>query len=221
MKKYLLITALAFPLSASTAFNGFYVGAMGGFVQNTLNSEISARGSTWKAKSQKSPGFSYGIFGGYGQNINSVYLGMELGIHTDTASKDRDYTFAVNGKDHTLHAKYQRGPVLSLAPRLGIVFCNSYMAYIKPAIEISRDKIVDSDDGRDSTKTKTISTFVPSVGLEKAFNNVLLRVEYSYNFGKKWRLSEDGTVKDGNTTKPSIMFKYTSQAIKFGLGYKF
>jgi opacity protein-like surface antigen len=203
--------------SVSKPFNGFYAGAMTGFVINSLKGELSAVGLIFKAnKTNHVNGFLYGLMAGYGRNLNGFYLGAEISIHSDTTNKNKDYTYNLAGDEGKMKARYQRGPVFSLAPRLGVMFAESYMVYFKPAIEISKDKTTASgeDGDTESSKKKLKSTFVPTLGLEKAFSNVVLaRIEYSYNLGSKAKVTDDEGV--------SHSLKYTSHAIKVGIAYQF
>ena len=202
--------------STATPFNGFYVGVTAGAVRNNLKGELAVASLTFKAKnSNHITGFLYGLMAGYGCNLNGFYLGAEIGIQSDTTNKSKVYRYDIVGNDAEMKAKYQRGPVLSIAPRFGAVFSGSYMAYFKPALEISKDKTVASDGSdTESSKKKLKYAFAPTVGLEKAFSNKgLVRVEYAYNLGSKAKVTDD------DNTSHSV--KYTSHAVKVGVAYQF
>ncbi len=203
--------------STATPFNGFYAGVTAGAVRNTLKGELAAASLTFKSRnSNHITGFLYGLMAGYGRNLNGFYLGAEIGIQSDTTNKSKVYRYDIVGNDAEMKAKYQRGPVLSIAPRLGVAFSGSYIAYFKPALEISKDKtIASSEDGdTESSKKKLKYAFVPTVGLEKAFsNNILVRVEYAYNLGSKAKVIDD------NNASHSV--KYTLQAVKVGVAFQF
>ncbi len=233
MKKYLLLTAalttgifaadnttaiaVKSDASASSAFNGFYAGALVGLVKKNAKSSFEANSSKINAhKAGRVNGFSYGIIGGYGKLIGSFYVGAEIGISADTSdNKDLRYEYSANNESSSIKVRYKRGPVFSMAPRLGFLFCNSYMAYVKPALEISKDKTTASDNDGDTinSKKKTKFVFSPSIGVEKAFcNNILARIEYNHNFGT----SIKGT---GHNVIHTL--KYKSDSFKLGVVYKF
>lgn len=231
MKKYLLLTtALIASLSAASSdnstsikvestsnevtFGGFYAGAVAGYSRTNYKSSVAAGGTTFKSnKTAHNHGFSYGLVGGYGKSFNSFYLGGEVGVHMDTTD-DKKNTFKYD--DGSMKASYKRGPVFTIAPRLGVVFCNSYMAYIKPAVEISKDKTSGTDEDGDkvNSKAKVKYAFAPAVGLEKFFNNNFLgRVEYNHNFG--------ANVKGSDASGLVHTHKHSSDSVKIGAIYQF
>ena len=178
---------------------------------------MSVNSLTFKAKSNHITGLLYGLMAGYGHTLKELYFGAEIGIQSDTTSKSKNYKYDVEGNDFSSKVKYHRGPVLSIAPRFGVVFGGSYMAYIKPALEISKDKaIASNDDGTESSKKKLQYVFAPGIGLEKAFSNVLLRMEYTYNLGSKTKIAINSDGVNG-----SVSLKYTSHAVKVGVAYQF
>jgi len=203
--------------NVSKKFNGFYVGVIAGAVRPTIETNFVIDNVGYSSKGAKNAfgGFLYGGMIGYGHNLNSFYLGAEIGVQSDTTNKKKKYEFTGPGGTGSFQLKYQRGPVLSIAPRFGIICDSSYIIYIKPALEISKDKLV-AEDG-ESTKKKLRCVFVPTIGLEQAFsNNTFCKVEYSYNLGSKIteKFSEDGI-------SGSVSAEYASHAVKFGLGYRF
>ena len=215
----LLASAQVNQVHAAASFNGFYVGAVGGFVRNNLKGELGFDSLTLKSKTTHVNGFLFGLVSGYGLNLNGFYLGGEIGVQSDTANKNKNYRYNGVGNEGTIKAKYQRGIVLTGAPRLGVIFAESWLAYVKPALEISRDKTTASnEDGEtESSKKKLKFVFVPTVGIEKVFSSkFLVRLEYAYNFGADAKFS---SVEEGITGSHKV--KYTSHAVKVGIGYRF
>ncbi len=217
---FILLTILSMQTihsATATPFNGFYAGVLAGAVRNTLKGELAVESTTLKAKNgHHITGFLYGLMAGYGQNLNGFYLGAEIGIQSDTTNKSKKYTYSASGDEADIKAKYQRGPAFTIAPRFGVIFSGSYMAYFKPSLEISKDKttVSDSDGDSESSKKKLKCVFAPGVGLERAFlNNALLRVEYAYSLGSKTKVTDD------DSTFHSV--KYSSHAAKVGVAYQF
>jgi opacity protein-like surface antigen len=207
--------------SSSTPFNGFYVGTVVGGVYNNLKSKLVVDSLILKAKTNHITGFSYGLMAGYGRNVGKFYLGAEIGILSDTTNKSKNYEYRVLGNNLSFgKIKYQRGVVLSIAPRFGVAFGGAYMVYVKPAFEISKDKAVFLDDENDSdtesSRKKLQYAFVPGIGVEKAFSNIILRTEYAYNLGSKAKKTRN---EDGFSVSCSL--KYTSHTVKIGVAYKF
>ncbi len=100
----------------------------------------------------------------------------------------------VPGVSFLCSTKYERGPAIGLSLRFGYVFGNN-LIYLKPGIEISRDKVtaaykhVNSGTGvtiqKSDSTTKTNVVFTPAFGYERACGSVIFRGEYTYNPGKR------------------------------------
>jgi hypothetical protein len=194
-------------VSTASAFTGVYAGVIVGYVQNKLKSKID----DIKAKKQKKIcGFSYGILGGYGQQLQNVYIGTEFAIESDTTSKKKNYDYPV-----VVPATYKKGTVFSFGPRLGYVFSNAYMVYLKPTVEFSKDqgKAIDADGNTLKSKKKIKIRFAPAIGVEKSFGKVLARLEYSHNFGSTIKTPDDEGIIHNHTFK--------ADAVKLGFVYKF
>lgn len=228
MKKITLLLLAATSLvttAQASSFNGFYLGAAVGMTQRsdqTSLSSISAAGTSFAdySKSKKSTGFAYGIMAGYGKDVGGgAYLGAELTLSNDTVSKNKAHTVtSTSGTTQvTGTTKYHRGLVAGIVPRIGAIIANSYLLYGKLGIEWSRDRIYNTFNG-DTFKSgkKTKIAFVPGLGLEKAFGNILGRIEYGYNVGAKITATEaDPAVRATQTGK------YKSHTLKVGVAYKF
>ncbi|MES2252461.1 MAG: outer membrane beta-barrel protein [Pseudomonadota bacterium] len=224
-----LITAACSVIANSTPFDGLYLGASAGYTQRnqtfSMNVTGIENGTPFNANAQKSKrinAFNYGLMTGYGYVTSGVYLGGEISLHHDTASEDENYSVLISSNSGNgslpVKVRYNRSPVLGFAPRLGIVFAESYMAFIKPGVEISRDRIEIDAESRDTTSRKTKFTFVPGIGITKAVhNNLLVTISYDYGFGNK--ISVHSNPGDNATGNYSV--KYTSHSFKAGVAYRF
>ncbi len=245
-----LIAAASISLATANApFNGFYLGASGGYTQKTVTNSVSesssgngrsaTSGFINSADKNKINGFVSGLMGGYGRKLdNGFYLGGEATLQYDTANKMKTSSLAASdGSVWSFNSKYKRGLVFGASPRFGVTFDNSLLAYGKVGLEVSRDKIshqnmggnISSPPGSAASSfpssatfstTKTKVVVVPGVGLEKSFNNILARIEYNYNPGTKINQTAN-YVQNGMSNSDNQKVKYTSHALKLGLAYKF
>lgn len=233
---------------ANTLFNGFYLGAEGGYTQRTVTDSVLENSSgdvqtlqpgfINSSYKNKINGFVYGLMGGYGRNMNGFYLGGEVTVQDNTANKMKtgDLT-ASDGSQWPFSSGYKRGLAFGVGPRFGLVFANSMMAYGKVGLEFSRDKALHQSSGGNIssppgstagsfaasptfTATKTKMVIVPGVGLEKAFDNILARIEYNYNPGTKLTQTANYN-SDGFSNNDNQSLKYTAHIIKVGLAYQF
>jgi opacity protein-like surface antigen len=227
MKKTLLMAlALTTALVAETPttpecspFQGFYLGVNGGMVFTKTSAEFDLRYlKSISETNVNTNGFAYGVMGGYGMAMGNAYVGAEFGIQSNNSHERKRHQWRiVNVPNQIVYsdAKYERGVVFSVAPRLGYIFNKCSMFYLKPAIEFSKDKISFSDHIMTfETEKKMFASFSTSLGFEQAFSkNLLGRVEYCYDFGRK--------IKGILPNNQSMTLGYKSHAVKFGLAYKF
>lgn len=237
-------------IAEAAPFQGFYLGAQAGYTQRTVSNHVVQDSSGGGAAAQpgfinatakkKANGLVYGMMGGWGTNINNFYVGLEASIEDSNADKNREYNFT--GSDNSgpwpYRAKYKRGPVLGLSPRIGAVVANSILLYGKLGVELSRDKVTHQNVGgniasppggaatsypsseifQSSTKTKMV--FVPGLGIEKAVGNVMMRLEYNYNPGAKMQQNPN-FVQGGYNCNEYQTVKYTAHVVKLGVSYQF
>lgn len=207
MKKSLLALSLAVSSVAvaqanTSAFNGFYLGATTGLDLRSTETKVEA--SDYK-KSKRKSGLVYGAYTGYGRNTNGFYLGAELSVGSSTTNKDTSHTVtAVDVK-----TKYNRGVVFGLAPRVGAVFAKDFLGYVKLGLEYSRDKGESSVAGtKTSSKNKNKVVFAPGLGLEKAFGQILTRIEYTYNCGSKVSIGDDRVSYKENRIQAGVAYRF-------------
>lgn len=95
---------------------------------------------------------------------------------------------------------------LGLAPRIGFKFNETTAMYIAPKVGVDFMPSIIKDSGYKSS----MMVFTPTLGLEKAFNNVSLRGEIGYQFG---------TAKSSKANVDNM--KKTRIFVTFGAGYNF
>ena len=258
MKKLssILLMALAATPSAQSdpgSFTGFYVGGNLGWTQRNDKTTFEALDvaevfpigrirseQNGIDRSNRVDGLNYGLYAGYGRNNGCFYWGAEISIADDTANKGHTHNnlkFTGNGYERPnsngrLDAKYHRGVVFGLAPRIGAVIANENLIYVKFGMEYSRDKIIyqwkymvgGNPLGHHyplAVSRKNQIVFVPGLGYERAFGKMLARVEYGYNFGAK--IQSPGLIKEALTDSrhARTTVQYSAHILKFCLAYKF
>ena len=221
---------------ATTPFNGFYLGAQIGYTQRAIKTDLdvnaSVAGGTLNgtyAHRKRSNGLLYGVMGGYGQNIKGVYLGLEASLQDDTASRaHQSHTLSLTNSttgavtQSTVQTRYERSLVFGLAPRIGAVLGKDNLVYVKVGFETSRDYMTHKLDGSNAwhSKKRRKTVFVPGIGYEKAFGNILVRGEYGYNCGAN--LSDTRTESISGATGSVVQkAKYQAHEFKVGVSYQF
>ncbi|RZI45808.1 outer membrane protein [Candidatus Finniella inopinata] len=239
------LAAIQAAQAAPASFNGYYLGGQLGWTQRNDKTSIPGVDTTDSGvrfqqgasnKTKKANGLTYGLYTGYGHNNNGFYFGGEFSIEGDSASKNVSNGLAptatalgvVTTGTGKIDTKYERGVVFGITPRLGAVIANENLIYAKLGLEFSRDKVKASYDasGRAAgtnysrsgkvTASKNQFVFVPGIGYERAFGNLLARVEYGYNLGGK---ITTGNLINGVNSATTV--KYTAHVVKFGLAHKF
>jgi opacity protein-like surface antigen len=240
MKKIKLLaisSAMAITSSyAAIPFNGFYLGAQAGYTQRAIKSDLDAKltftggnvNGTY-AHTKRSNGFLYGLMAGYGQNINGVYLGLEASLQDDTASRaHQNHSLSLTNSttkattQANVQTRYERSVVFGLAPRIGAVFGTTNLVYVKVGFETSRDHMTHKIEGQNGwqSKKRRKTVFVPGLGYEKAFGNVLVRAEYGYNCGANLSDTRTESIK-GSTGSVVQKAKYNAHEVKLGVSYQF
>ena len=232
MKKFLLplLAMTAVSTAQAAPFNGFFLGAQAGISKRISTTTLSNQTLTVNnaavsiadySKKNRSTGLVYGLMGGYGRNLNGLYVGGELSVMFGQNNKFQTQTVnAANGSaSYSVKTKYNHGPALTFAPRVGAIFANSYLVYARLGLSVSRDQVQNYDNTTGSSfnsSKKTKLAFVPGVGIEKAItSNLLLRLEYTYNTGSQ--LSSDST----GTYQARQNMKYSAHALKLGASWQF
>lgn len=241
MKKLLVLAIMATASftahAASSAFNGFYVGAGVGGVRTKTKTDTLPAFDDWvnskktsMNKSKTSNGLLVDLYAGYGKNVNDFYVGGEVSIVGDFVNRHinllnaRDPVFSE--RNYEAKIKYKRGLVFGVAPRLGYVFDNN-LVYLKPGIEMSRDEVTAIYNGTNSARPdknvsvsasarKTNILFTPSFGYERSCRPIIFRVEYTYVPGKKVLMPTDNIRLSGYANA-----SYSDHRLMIGIAYKF
>lgn len=210
----ILVATTAVTANAATkSFNGAYLGAQVGLVKSTTK-ENSLTRTNESTGSKKSNGSLFGIYGGYGQNLNGFYVGGETAIIGDftkrKVTETSDLSGDINGVGAIVNGtatirgteavKYKRGIVFGFAPRFGAVFGDN-LIYIKPGFEISRDKLTTTGDG-----TVTLS------GVDGAGNNVVVNEKINNSFSKS---------KTNVVFTPAFGYEYAMGKVLFRAEYTY
>lgn len=199
---------------SSKKLKGFYVSVFGSYILREVTPTYKISFLKIDLDQQKNfHGFCYGLLTGYGKQFNNFYGGIEVLGKYDTINSSKTIKIINEGKD-CLDIKYERSPAFGIGLRLGVLPTNCFLVFIRPTIEISQDKMKWKDsDGYVVSKKRFNLSFVPSVGIEKLFNNnILLRCEYGYSLGNT--LSKQFQMVVSQT-------KYTQHSIKVGIGCQF
>lgn len=243
MRKLLLLSAVMVAASVtayatSSAFNGFYVGAGAGGVRSKTKTDTSQAFDDWvnnrfpSKKNKISNDLILGLYTGYGKSLNDFYIGGEISITGDFSKRTVSLVKANDPQDppvsYDLNTKYVRGLIISLSPRFGYIFGNN-LIYIKPGIEISRDKASAAYHytntainaaipklSYSASTSKTNIVFTPAFGYERVCGPIIMRGEYTYNPGKKISIQSNVTaISTYNNAS------YSEHRFIVGIAYKF
>lgn len=210
MKKLALaLVASAVALTAANAniSTGFYAGATAGFGATTakLTDGNAARANDGSTDIGGTAA-NIGLIGGYGWVANCMYYGGELGYTFENAK--------VRETAGTVATELKRNGYFNAALRGGYLFTPNTMFYVRLGANWGKWTLKYSGNPSESGSKNRMS-FAPGLGLETAIHkNVLLRVEYTYEFGPSVRAKAD----NGNFSNAGTI---RSQSGKVGLVYKF
>lgn len=211
MKKLALaLVASAVALSAANAniSTGFYAGATAGFGATTakLTSGDNA-GAGDVSRDIGGTAANIGLIGGYGWVANCMYYGGELGY---TFENPKVRQSIANSK-----IELKRNGYFNAAFRGGYLFTPNTMFYVRLGANWGKWTLQASNAAASISGSKNRLAFAPGLGLETAIHkNVLLRVEYTYEFGPSVRAKDAA----GNFINAGTI---RSQSGKIGLSYKF
>lgn len=227
LNKLAMMFALSVSVAAATtstkgSFTGFYAGAGVGAVKK------KAEAKDLGVKASKT-GASISAFGGYGHQMNNLYLGAEFAVKLNTGkpTKSNDAyttqlaTSAFFNGDVKVSSK--ESMIIGFAPRIGYVFDN-LLVYLKPGFEYSKFSETAELNGYFGTSATAAAAaklagtagavltgsfkskksakfaFTPAIGAEYKLNkNLTTRMEYSYKQVSR-TVNVDGTTTLGTTT---------------------
>jgi len=182
----------------------------------------------------------FGLFAGYGMQVDRMYFGGEIygafdsakvETYNDSGSGQGSASGTGTGAYYPLgKASVKRTSFYGLAPRVGAFITASTMIYMKLGIEGGKWEATQTSSSNDkyapnvvTKKTKNALSFAPGLGLDAFItNNLFLRAEYTYLFGPKVTLKQDTTASSSwGGTYANHTFQITQQSFKVGVGYKF
>ncbi len=217
MKKLALaLVASAVALSAANAniSTGFYAGATTGFGATTAKlTNGNNAGASAASEDIGSTAANIGLIGGYGWVANCMYYGGELGYTFENAKVRQ------TGANSKIELK--RNGYFNAAFRGGYLFTPNTMFYVRLGINWGKWalKLDRTNPNFSMSGSKNRMSFAPGLGLETAIHkNVLLRVEYTYEFGPSVRAKTDVNGANGAYINAGTV---RSQSGKVGLVYKF
>jgi opacity protein-like surface antigen len=217
MKKLALaLVASAVTLSAANAniSTGFYLGATAGYGSTTGKStSTNAAGVVNNSSSDiGSTAANIGIIGGYGWVTGCTYFGGEIGYSFENSK--------VRSNDAAEKMELKRNGYFNAALRGGYLFTPNTMFYVRLGANWGKWTLNDTTlagVANPASGSKNRMSFAPGLGLETAIHkNVLLRVEYTYEFGPRVRAKASN-----NAAQFANVGSIRSQSAKVGLAYKF
>lgn len=260
MKKLLLpmlASVASIAIADAAPFNGFYAGAQLGMSKRTSSTTMTqgyaqtvggtASNSSYInfTKKDKKTGIMYGLFAGWGKVVaNGFYAGAEAVLYDTNTNTQQNIsaTESVDTSSWPFTAKYKRGPVFGLGPRVGFVIDGTWLAYGKLGLEFSKDQVtyqnitsgtVTGTGGGAgyvagsvfNSSKKLKMAFVPEIGLEKAFGPALVRLAVSYNLGAKMNQAPAAYTQTATGASYKLTetqsSKYSAIGLKLGVAYQF
>lgn len=179
----------------------------------------------------------FGLFAGYGMQVGTMYFGGEVYGAFDSA-KVTPYDDSATGAAASAYftTQVKRKNFYGIAPRVGAFITASTMLYVKLAIEGGKwtTTVTNSANAGNGValtpnavgpfkSSKSAISFAPALGLDAFITkNLFLRAEYSYLFGPKITVVQDGK-GNGSFSGTIVTHKaqITQQSFKVGVGYKF
>ena len=186
---FVLVSAIAAPSRAETAFDGLYLGVYTGLVKNAGAAPAAVtRGATGMAGSVRatmdSNGWVYGAYAGYGQVFsNNLYLGGEI----DLGSID----MSGKGQIGTAPAKLDIDENFSLSVRAGYVVSDDSLLYGRIGWQRSAYSVDVGSGASRLTYDGTLDGVRYGVGYDYALTDqITLRAEYNRTDFEKVRDDE-------------------------------
>lgn len=217
MKKIALVAVLATSAAMAAPFNGFSVGGDLGVSFNKFTENYGPVKST-----QKKTSFIGSLFVGYAKSFNNMFVGLDLGLGFEGKSKvnDKDAAGRVDG---TIHLK--PGISFEMNPRVGYKFNDTMAGYFKLGMGIAKNewKYKDTANAELAKGKRTVFSWTPTLGLEKAFGNVSMRGELGYKMTgakKVFKTANTGNVA-GNAQALDTKVKRNAVIMTVGVAYNF
>lgn len=192
MKKIALVAVLATSAAMAAPFNGFSVGGdLGASFNKFTSTEVDGTKITNKKTS-----FIGSLFVGYAKSFNNMFVGLDLGLGFEGKSKvsDKDSNGTVVGTENL-----KPGVTFQMNPRVGYKVNDTMGAYFKLGMSVGKNEWkYKTLTGVETVKgKKSVVSWTPTLGLEKAFGNVSMRGELGYKLSGKKKVYDqyEGTMK--------------------------
>lgn len=245
MKKSIIIMSLLLTTSAiANSFDGPYLGLSAGATMRNVDYKMTLLSAEVKriispySKDYTKTGFVGGIYGGYGKTFDNIYIGGEGSVHYDSANGWENHSVNANfphtsgiiipGKMN-FKTQYKKDIVFGLTARIGHIINKELMVYIKPGLEISRDRFIRKNisvvtpdatfplSDSDSASEWKIK-LAPGIGFEYLIlKNMIARLEYTCSVGINNKVKEKTESNDDIGGEIS----HVSHALRVGVAYKF
>ena len=217
MKKIALVAVLATSAAMAAPFNGFSVGGDLGASFNKFTENYGPVKST-----QKKTSFIGSLFVGYAKSFNNMFVGLDLGLGFEGKSKvnDKDAAGRVDG---TIHLK--PGISFEMNPRIGYKFNDTMAGYFKLGMGVAKNEwTYKTAAGVEQAKGKrSVFSWTPALGLEKAFGNVSMRGELGYKMtgNKKVFKTANTGLAATNAAMLETKMKRNAVVMTVGVAYNF
>lgn len=215
MKKIALVAVLATSAAVAAPFNGFSVG---GDFGASFNKFTETHGTK---TTKKTTSFIGSLFVGYVKSFNCMFAGLDLGLGFEGKSKAKQ---TEDNVEYSAHLK--PGVSFEMNPRVGYKFNDTMAGYFKLGMGVAKNewkmKVVGID--REVAKGKrSVFSWTPTLGLEKAFGNVSMRGELGYKMtgNKKIFTAANAGSAIANAAVLDTKMKRKAVIMTVGVAYNF
>lgn len=171
MKKIALVAVLATSAAVAAPFNGFSVG---GDFGASFNKFTETHGTK---TTKKTTSFIGSLFVGYVKSFNCMFAGLDLGLGFEGKSKAKQ---TEDNVEYSAHLK--PGVSFEMNPRVGYKFNDTMAGYFKLGMGVAKNewKMKNPGGAEVAQGKRSVFSWTPTLGLEKAFGNVSMRGELGY-----------------------------------------
>lgn len=215
-------------------FDGLFIGVSGGGDFGTVKAQTAGAGTVLadvrasNTTDIASSGMTGGVFAGYGQTLQGLYIGIE-GAGEIHSSQGKSANNSLVGNNVTTITSIKKRNTFSLGIRLGKQISDKEFLYVKGGVAWPNYRLNSSVSIRgviqtaaSQTHNKRISQLVAGVGAEHlirviGFQQKLIGgIEYQHIFAKKVKINLNSNTFNGQTS-----FTPSSNVIKAKLTLKF
>lgn len=164
-------------VSAGDTFNGFFIGAQGGFVSQ--KAELKNK-STKVSSFDFSNGFTGEVLAGYNHRMDNMVVGFEFTGGKTFGSKKEEVKNVADLIEVTSKNRY----FLTAGLKLGYVFAQDFMAFGKVSFNHASYDVTTKKDANTAAEKKEGNINAPQIGLglEKSFGDLTARISYDFAF---------------------------------------